>query len=738
LWRVPTSATPPEAPSYPPELSEKLAAALTRRRALPGGYRPRTHHLVGADPKYTNRLILESSPYLLQHAHNPVDWRPWGDEAFEEARRLGRPVFLSVGYATCHWCHVMEGESFEDEEIAGFLNSHYIAIKVDREERPDVDAVYMAAVQALTQSGGWPMSVWLTPDREPFYGGTYFPPRAGARGAQIGFLEILRDIHATYLRDGGRVGQAASALVQAVKAQMEPAAQGTEATRPGTALVDQAMGVYRRLFDDTNGGLRRAPKFPSNVPVRLLLRAHRRLGDPALLQMATLTLEKMAAGGMYDQLGGGFHRYSTDAVWLVPHFEKMLYDNALLMVAYAEAFQATGRADFARVTRETADYLLREMASPEGAFYSATDADSATPEGHQEEGAFFVWSKREIEEVLAARGPDETARFIAHYSVTDEGNFEGANILHVARPSEKEWAALAEARAALYAVRSRRPPPLRDEKILAAWNGLAISGLAVAGRVLDEPRYVAAAARAASFVLGTLRVEGRLARSWKEGRAGAPGFLEDHAFVTAGLLDLFEATAERRWLDAALEVAGETERLFGDTEVGGWFMTAADHERLIAREKPAYDGAEPSGTSVALLSALRLHTLTTDDRWRAVAERAFASLAGALSENPLALAEALLAVEYAAARPKEIALVWRPGTEASAAPLLQVLRAAFVPHRVLIATDTDTAAALAAPVPWLADKPAQDDRPTAYVCVHGRCELPAQDAAALIERLAAP
>jgi uncharacterized protein YyaL (SSP411 family) len=723
-----TIATPPEAPSYSSELAAELAGALARRQAAPGGYRPRTHHLDGNQPRYTNRLILESSPYLLQHAHNPVDWRPWGDEAFAEARRLGRPVFLSVGYATCHWCHVMEAESFEDEQIAAFLNGHYVAIKVDREERPDVDAVYMAAVQALTQSGGWPMSVWLTPEREPFYGGTYFPPRAGARGAQIGFLEILRDLHGTYLSDGARVGRAAEALVRAVKAQMEPAAAPATAARPAAALVDQALGVYRRLFDDVNGGLRRAPKFPSNVPVRLLLRAHHRTGDPALLRMATLTLEKMAAGGMYDQLGGGFHRYSTDAVWLVPHFEKMLYDNALLAVAYSEAFQATGRADFARVTRETLDYLLREMASPEGAFYSATDADSAAPGGHQEEGAFFVWSKPEIEQVLAGLGADALPRFVAHYGVTAEGNFEGANILHVARPDETAWAALAEARAALYAVRARRPPPLRDEKILAAWNGLAISAFATAGRVLDEPRYVAAAARAADFVLATLRPEGRLARSWKDGRAGAPGFLDDGAFVTAGLLDLFEATAQRRWLEAALELAGETERLFADP-AGGWFMTAADHERLIAREKPAYDGAEPSGTSVALLSVLRLHTFTTDERWRAIAERAFTSLAPALAENPLALSEALLAVEYAAAEPKEIACVWPAGGDAT--PLLEVLRATFIPHRALVAADEPTARGLASLIPWLADKPALDGRATGYVCVQGRCDLPARDAPAL-------
>ncbi|MES1206957.1 MAG: thioredoxin domain-containing protein [Pseudomonadota bacterium] len=729
-------AAPPHAPSYSFELSTALADALARRQAAPGGYTPRTHHLVGDAPTYTNRLILESSPYLLQHAHNPVDWRPWGDEAFETARQLGRPVFLSIGYATCHWCHVMEAESFEDLEIAGFLNGNYVAIKVDREERPDVDAVYMAAVQALTQSGGWPMSVWLTPDREPFYGGTYFPPRAGARRAQVGFIKILRDIYATYVSDTARVGKAAEALVRAVKAQMEPSGEAAATGRPGPALVDQAVGVYKRLFDDVNGGLRRAPKFPSNIPGRLLLRAHARSGDPALLAMATLTLEKMAAGGMYDQLGGGFHRYSTDAVWLVPHFEKMLYDNALLAVAYTEAYQATGRLDFARVVRETCDYLLREMSSPDGAFYSATDADSLTPDGHQEEGAFFVWSRREIEEVLASRGPEEIARFIAHYGVTPEGNFEGANILHVARPDEGTWAALADARAALYAVRARRPPPLRDEKILAAWNGLAISALAVAGRVLNEPRYVAAAARAATFVLGTMRVDGRLARSWKDGRTGAAGFLEDHAFLTAGLLDLFEATADRRWLAEALSVADATEQLFADS-AGGWFMTAGDHERLIAREKPAYDGAEPSGTSVALLSAMRLSTMTTDDRWRAVADRALASLAPAMTDNPLALAEALLAVEYTSAQPKEIAVVWPSGGEAAATPLLDLLRTTFVPHRALVTADEAAAAALAPLVPWLADKPALAGRPTAYVCVEGRCDLPATDADTLRARLAA-
>ncbi len=353
--------TPPGAAPFPPAVAERLAAALA---AQPPGYVPRTHHLAGDRPRFTNRLILESSPYLLQHAHNPVSWYPWGDEAFAEARRTGRPVFLSIGYSTCHWCHVMERESFEDLEIARFLNEHYVCVKVDREERPDVDAVYMAAVQALTGGGGWPMSVWLDHDRRPFFAGTYFPPRDGDRGAARGFLSVLAELDRVWREERDRVGAAGEALTRAVRAAMEGGGGGPSAELPGAAELEKAVQVLKELFDPEHGGLRRAPKFPSSLPVRLLLRYHRRARDAEALRMASLSLEKMAAGGMHDQLGGGFHRYSTDSRWLVPHFEKMLYDNALLAVAYAEAFQATGREDFARVARTTLDYLLREMAPP--------------------------------------------------------------------------------------------------------------------------------------------------------------------------------------------------------------------------------------------------------------------------------------------------------------------------------------------------------------------------------------
>jgi uncharacterized protein YyaL (SSP411 family) len=731
------SALPGASPIDEP-LAARLRAAL---EAKGPDYQPRTHHLVGRAPRYTNRLILQSSPYLLQHAHNPVSWYPWGDEAFAEARRTGKPVFLSIGYSTCHWCHVMEGESFEDETIARFMNEHYVCIKVDREERPDLDAIYMAAVQALTGSGGWPMSVWLTPEREPFFGGTYFPPRDGARGATHGFLSILNELVITYHKDPERVKQAAASLSRAVREQMD--AQATPAGgapgAPSAAPIVAAVDHFKKAFDETDGGVRRAPKFPSNIPVRLLLRYHRRSGDAAALRMATLTLEKMAAGGMYDQIGGGFHRYSTDAHWLVPHFEKMLYDNALLAVAYAEAHQVTGRPDFARVVRETLDYVLREMTAPQGAFYSATDADS---EG--EEGKFFVWTEGELRERLGA----EAARFMRHYGVSAGGNFHelpGANILHVAHPDETEWAALAAARATLYEARSRRAPPLRDDKLLASWNGLMISGLAVGGRVLDQPRYLVAASRAAEFVLGPMRFggDGGLMRSFRDpskGEAPQPGFLDDYAFVAAGLFDLYEATFDARWLREALALCDAVERRFADKARGGWFMTGDDHEKLIAREKPSYDGAEPSGSSVALRNALRAYAFTGDDRWRAVAERGFASLRNGLANQPVAVTEALLALDQYTDLAREVAVIWPPGAAPSAAePLLAVLRRTFLPNAALAgAADGEGVAELAKLAPFVAEKVAQRGQPTVYVCEHGRCELPATEAAPFEAQLDKP
>jgi uncharacterized protein YyaL (SSP411 family) len=713
--------TPPGAEPLPGSLAARLEAAAASE---PGP--PRTRHRDPAGrPLFTNRLALESSPYLLQHAHNPVSWRPWGDEAFEEARRTRRPVFLSVGYSTCHWCHVMEEESFEDLEVARYLNERFVCVKVDREERPDVDAVYMAAVQALTGGGGWPMSVWLNHDREPFFGGTYFPARDGDRGAPRGFLTLLRLIDELWERDRLRTTQAAGTLASAVRVALGAAGPPAD-DLPGTAAIQRAVAAWGRAFDERHGGLRGAPKFPSSLPVRLLLRHARRSEEARSLEMATLTLEKMAGGGLMDQLGGGFHRYSTDAEWLVPHFEKMLYDNALLALAYAEAHQATGRPDFARVARSTLDYLLREMASPEGGLYSATDADS---EG--EEGRFFVWTEREVRERLGAEADD----LAAFHGVTAEGNFEGANVLWVPRPDEAAWARLASAREKLRLAREGRPRPLRDEKVLAAWNGLALSALAAGGRILAEPRYLLAAGRVADFLLGPLRPGGRLRRTWTAGRLGPPAFLDDHAFAAQGLLDLFEATFEPRWLEAARELALETEARFADGERGGWFATAADGEALLARQRPTHDGAEPSGASVAALVALRLAALTGDDAWRERADRALRAHGPTLLERPVALGEMLLALDFRTDAAREVVLVWPEGGPPPAA-LLEALRTTWAPSKVVCgAAEGPALARLAALAPIARDKRALDGRPTAYVCERGSCRLPVQEPGALAAQL---
>jgi uncharacterized protein YyaL (SSP411 family) len=716
-------APPPGAPPRPAALDRQLTEAV---RARGPGYRPRTHHLEDGRPRFTNRLILERSPYLLQHAHNPVDWWPWGEAAFQEARRLGRPVFLSVGYSTCHWCHVMERESFEDDVIARVLNGRYLAIKVDREERPDVDQLYMTAVQLLTGGGGWPMSVWLTPEREPFFGGTYFPPRDGARHGMRGFLSILEEVVALYGADPERVRGATASLTAAIRTALAPAGPPARAV-PGGEPIEQAVAQVRQRFDAEHGGLRGAPKFPSSLPVRLLLRHHRRRGDPRSLEMALTTLTRMAAGGIHDQVGGGFHRYSTDGRWLVPHFEKMLYDNALLALAYAVAWLVRAWPDLAGVVPTTLDYVLRELTSPEGGFCSATDADS---EG--EEGTFFTWTAAELRQVLGA----EAERFCRFHGVEEAGNWEGVNVLHLPAPDEEEWAALAPARAALYARRATRPAPQRDDKILASWNGLMISALAFGGRILSEPPWVEAAARAADHVLSRMVKDGRLQRCWLDGQAGPPAYLDDHAFLAAGLLDLYEATFRPRWLEAALDLADRMERLFGDPAGGGWYTTAPDHEALLVREKPTHDGAEPSGASVAISVLLRLAAFTGDERWRAAAHAALRQLAPALAAAPLSLTETLLALDQTLEEVPEVVLVWPAGSPGPG-PLLEVLRRTYLPSRALLgAPEGPELEALGAIAPPAAGKLALGGRPTAYVCVRGACRLPTDDPSRLAGLLA--
>jgi len=698
-------------------LDEKLRAATARRGP---SYKPRTRHLkTDGSAQFTNRLILESSPYLVQHAHNPVQWYPWGNEAFETARKLRRPVLLSVGYSTCHWCHVMEEESFEDLEIARYLNDNYVAVKVDREERPDIDAIYMSVVQALTGRGGWPMTVWLTPDRKPFYGATYLPPRDGDRGADHGFLTVLQKLREIYDTQPERVAESSSHITEKVREAMGPRGKALTADLPGGEVLREAARYCQEHFDATHGGARGAPKFPSSLPHRFLLRYYRRTGDPQALRMASLTLEKMAAGGIYDHVGGGFHRYATDERWLVPHFEKMLYDNALLAVDYLEAHQATGREDFARIAREILQYIARDMTSPQGAFYSATDADSPGPQGKRVEGFFFTWTPSEIAMALGG----EQARVInSYYALTEKGNFEGRNILHTPAPfaNEKARGAIEASRELLYAARKKRPPPLRDEKILTAWNGLMISAYARAAAVLHDEEYARRAARAAAFVLKNLRKENRLLRSFMDGRASHQAYLSDYAFLMAGLLDLYEATSDQHWFREALNLDRVLERWYEDAERGGFFLTSHDHEPLLAREKPSHDGAEPSGNSVAVLNLLRLYEFTTDDRYRRRAERVLRVFEDGLKSAPAAFSEMLLAVDFYLDTPKQIILVGQ-GVE----PFLGRLRRTFLPNRVLAVVSSAGGPAELSPL--IEGKIALKGKATAYVCERQVCQLPTTD-----------
>ena len=704
-------------------------------------YRPRTRHLDDQGRAiYTNRLFLESSPYLLQHAHNPVDWYPWGNEAFDTARRLDRPVLISVGYSTCHWCHVMEEESFEDEEIARYINDNYIAVKVDREERPDVDAIYMSAVQAISGRGGWPMTVWLTPDREPFYGGTYFPARDGDRGSPVGFLTMLKKIRESY--DGKRdlVAQSAGELARAVRQMLAPAAGGR---LPMDSVLDRAVSSGKTRFDAVHGGIAGAPKFPSSLPIRLMLRHHRRSGEADSLNMAALTLEKMAAGGMNDQVGGGFHRYSTDAQWRVPHFEKMLYDNALLLPAYIEGWQSTGNPRFRQVAIKTLEYVAREMTSPAGAFFSATDADSLTPSGHREEGWFFTWT---LEEISDALGADDARIASAVYGVDARGNFEGRNILFLPRQldyvagelglSTKQLALDVERiNAALYARRQQRPAPLRDDKIIAAWNGLMISAFARAGFALDDSTYLDRASRAANFILDQMAVEGRLKRSFKDGAAAGNGFLDDHAFFTAGLLDLFEATADLRWLERAVEFDRTLADHFEDRENGGFFMAADDHEALIAREKPALDGALPSGNAIALMNLLRLNALTLDRSYLKRAEKGFTAFSTIMEANPSAFGEMLLAMEDFLYPPHQVIVVTPAGGDDDS--FTDRLRTFFLPGSLVMIVSEPSVANLSRRSPLFREKTAAGGKTTAYVCRNGVCQLPATTMETLMKQLGA-
>jgi uncharacterized protein len=680
-----------------------------------------------------NRLAQETSPYLLQHKDNPVDWYPWGEEALERARAEDRPILLSVGYSACHWCHVMERESFEDAGTAELMNQHFVNVKVDREERPDIDSIYMTAVQAMTRHGGWPMTVFLTPDGAPFYGGTYFPPEP--RGGLPSFRQLLTTLADAWTSRREEVFKSAESVREFLKASTSGGVIPRSDT-PREALLDAAGNSLLGQLDRRFGGFGSAPKFPQAMNVEVLLRHWRRTGDLGALSGVEDTLRAMANGGIYDQLGGGFARYSVDAYWLVPHFEKMLYDNALLARLYMEAYQATGDAFYRRIAEETLDYVLRDMTSPEGGFYSAEDADS---EGV--EGKFYVWTPGEIEEVLE---PEDARLAMRYWDVTEGGNFEGRNILNVPRPlevvaaefgvsPEELWRRLEAIRARLFAVREGRVRPGRDEKVLAAWNGLMLSALALAARVTGRADYREAARRNAAFLLRELLSEGRLRRSYKDGRARFNGYLEDYAMVASGLVALYEATFETRWLLEADALCEAVVELFWDEGEGVFYDTPADHEELVTRPRDVYDNAAPSGTSVAVGVLLQLALLLDRNDYRQRAETVLENLSGGMESVPGAFGRLLAALDFAAGEPREIAIVGDPDSPDTAA-LLKTVYSAYIPNKVVagLSPGDDETAAL---IPLLAARPARDGRATAYVCTGYACQNPTTDPGELAGQL---
>ena len=713
-----------------------------------------------ARPEHTNRLAQEKSPYLLQHSHNPVDWYPWGEEAFEKARRENKPIFLSVGYSTCHWCHVMAHESFESEEIAGVMNREFVNIKVDREERPDVDRVYMTFVQATTGGGGWPMSVWLTPDLKPFVGGTYFPPEE--RYGQPAFKSVLERIATAWKENHDKIVEQGGKIVEALR---ESQSATTAGGKIDAAILDAAYRQLDRSYDSKEGGFGNAPKFPRPVTFNFLTRFYAR--DPNgesgkhALEMALFTLRKMAAGGMHDHIGGGFHRYSVDRYWHVPHFEKMLYDQAQLAVAYLDAFQITRNRQYESVARDILDYVARDMTSKEGGFFSAEDADSpvvaaGTDRDHLEtkEGAFYVWTKKEIDDALG----DTAEIFDFHYGVQPHGNapegsdpqdeFRGKNILierHTIAETAKQFQKteeeirklLTQSREKLFSIRTQRPRPHLDDKIIAAWNGLMISAYARAAQVLDNPRYLEIATRNAKFLRTNLYEEKSklLYRNYRGGRSDIEGFADDYAFVIQGLLDLYEASFDVEWLKFAVELQETQDRFFFDGKNDGYFSTSGKDESVFLRMKDDNDGAEPAASSVAALNLLRLAQFRDNKQMAGRARKTIDAFATTLSHFPSAMPQMLVALDAASSKPRQIVIAGKrevPETKA----LLREVNRHFLPKTILVLADgaegqkylgeKNEAIGAMSPI---------DGKSAAYVCENFTCKAPVTDPRELAELL---
>ena len=697
-----------------------------------------------------NRLASEQSPYLLQHKDNPVDWYPWGQDAFERARRENKPIFLSIGYSTCHWCHVMEHESFENPAIADVLSRHFVSIKVDREERPDVDRVYMTFVQATTGSGGWPMSVWLTPRLEPFYGGTYFPPEA--RWGRPGFVEILEEIARVWREEQGKVEQSASAIIGRLQSMRSNGA----GTVPDISVLDRTVGEFASSFDSRRGGFGGAPKFPRPSELLFLLREHARTRATAPRDMVLVTLRAMALGGMRDHLGGGFHRYSVDADWRVPHFEKMLYDQAQLVLAYAEAAQVTGDRFYAEVAIDTLDYVRRDLTSPGGGFFSAEDADSVPPEHahekhpHKTEGSFYIWRDDEIEQILG----DNAAVFRARYGILPDGNapadpqgeFTHKNLLYTARSIEDVASitgrsldgvtdALQTARGLLMTRRAGRPRPHLDDKVLTAWNGLMIAAFARAARTLvGAAGYLQDAQRAARFVHDRLwqPSPGTLLRRYRDGSAGVDAYAEDYAYLVFGLLELFQADGDPAWLEWAMTLQTRQDELFWDANDGGWFSTTGKDESVLLRLKEDYDGAEPAASSVSVMNLLTLSHLV--ESFSEKIEPTLGIFSSRVSQSGRVVPMLLAALSAYHAGTPQLVIVGDPAAQDTNS-LYEVVRHRYRPTTIVVPVVPQSLDKTAALLPWIAGMKMVDGRATAYLCRDFTCESPTTEAGELARLL---
>ncbi len=696
----------------------------------------------------SNKLITEKSPYLLQHANNPVEWFPWGDEAFQKATREGKPIFLSIGYSTCHWCHVMERESFENDSVAAVMNKYFVNIKVDREERPDVDKVYMAAVQTMTGQGGWPLSIFLTPDLKPFYGGTYFPPK-DAYG-RPGFPTLLERINEIWQNERENVIQSGDELTRSLNHRHTVDSRNTEID--GTIL----KRTYHQIaagYDPKYSGFGSGTKFPRPVIFNFLFRYFYRTKDQEALKMSLTTLMAMASGGMYDHLGGGFHRYSVDAQWRIPHFEKMLYDQAQLVNSYLDAYQITHDEFFATVARDTLDYVLREMTSPQGGFYSAEDADSTDPENkdHQIEGAFYVWKRSEIEHVLDM---NEAKVFCHHYAIEENGNalsdphneFVNKNILfnpftieqtaeHLSMKTEDVRAMLMSAKGKLFILRNKRPRPHLDDKMITSWNGLMIGACARASLILRNERYEGVATKAAEFIYSTLydKEKKTLYRRYRDGEVKFEAHLDDHAFLVSGLLELYQTTGDLRWLKWAEELTGSMITLFWDSAEGGFYDTSGKDPSILVRMKESYDGAEPTGNSLAAMNLLRLYHLTNDGSFKNHAEKTIKYFCTMLEQSPQVMPEMMAAVEYFLVAPEHLVIV--SGSAGGSRHVLQETDRYYLPHLNVIVLDQKQRDYFLPKFSFMKEMNAEEGKTTVYACKNYACRLPTTDISDLLRQL---